>query len=689
MKVRISGLVVAVAIALMPSVPSQASGMRTAPLVGWAELITGTPSAAPSAVAARGDGSIVSAHTYAYSGASYGSLVGQGIGNYDGALLLTTDAEGDVLWAWEVDGAYHDEIVDVVAASDGSVYALVRSALFSESVELGRYDLESNTVPPEQRSSIDVWYPGSGAAIDTILIKFDATGALEWSSVIGWWGDDVPGGLALDSQDNVYVSGAFKGSAPYRIYADMQQEVAYESGGHNVWNAFLAKYDPTGTVVWVSGIRSAGNVQGVDVAVLADDDPIVLANVPGLPTGPLPEENPGIAVARFAREDGSMSWLHRFAAKFPTAVVGTFMSGGEIAAAPDGTFYVAGESGGTVVFGDFEVLTHPASGTDVARDVYVARLTGQGIPIGATVVGSQGWDGPRSLEVLPSGQPVVSGFFEGFLDLPGGGSLVGEYGRDGFVVWLASDLSSAVGFAMGGVQDDETTGAVPLSDGGTAVIATFVDEISIGDLVLSHDAPSVLTSGVLAHVDTPDLPLSPRFRDVPFDHPFYDEIEWLAVQGYVQGFDDATFRPVAAITRQSMAAVLWRQAGSPPPPTDAASFSDVPPTNPFAPAIAWLTGNGLANGYPDGTYRPSAPISRQTLAAFLWRSAGEPSPDESAPSFSDVPPGHLFEDAIRWLAQHEVVTGYPDGSFQPGYVVSRQTLAAFLQRWDTCCASVP
>ncbi|OWY62868.1 hypothetical protein B7486_56120, partial [cyanobacterium TDX16] len=85
-----------------------------------------------------------------------------------------------------------------------------------------------------------------------------------------------------------------------------------------------------------------------------------------------------------------------------------------------------------------------------------------------------------------------------------------------------------------------------------------------------------------------------------------------------------TFRPADPVSRQAMAAFLHRMAGSPliallDPPT----FDDVPFDHPFFHAIEWLAGQGVAEGYPDGGFHPSASVSRQAMAAFLQRTAQE------------------------------------------------------------------
>jgi hypothetical protein len=107
---------------------------------------------------------------------------------------------------------------------------------------------------------------------------------------------------------------------------------------------------------------------------------------------------------------------------------------------------------------------------------------------------------------------------------------------------------------------------------------------------------------------------------VPPSHPFYEEVAWAAHEGVVGGYADNTFRPGSPVTRQAMAAFLYGAldgASDPAPPNP--GFSDVGPGHPFFLQIAWLVDAGIAEGYGNGTFKPSASITRQAMAAFLFR----------------------------------------------------------------------
>ncbi len=126
-----------------------------------------------------------------------------------------------------------------------------------------------------------------------------------------------------------------------------------------------------------------------------------------------------------------------------------------------------------------------------------------------------------------------------------------------------------------------------------------------------------------------DVPVEPTFTDVPLGHPFFDEIELLAASGISTGWEEDdgtfTFRPSEDVTRQAMAAFLARgldldqDYDVPVEPT----FTDVPFGHPFFDEIELLAASGISTGWEENdgtfTFRPSLPVTRQAMAAFLAR----------------------------------------------------------------------
>ena len=182
------------------------------------------------------------------------------------------------------------------------------------------------------------------------------------------------------------------------------------------------------------------------------------------------------------------------------------------------------------------------------------------------------------------------------------------------------------------------------------------------------------------------------FPDVGATHPFCSDIEWMASNTITGGFADGTFRPTTAVSRQAMASFLHAYQGRPPVTPAEPFFADVPATHRFFEPIQWMAQTGLSTGSPNPAggkplFNPTTTVSRQAMAAFLWRDAGEPTAALTEPFFADIAADHPFYDAIQWMADSGLSLGVPgptgtEPAFQPGTPVSRQTMAAFLHRYD-------
>lgn len=175
------------------------------------------------------------------------------------------------------------------------------------------------------------------------------------------------------------------------------------------------------------------------------------------------------------------------------------------------------------------------------------------------------------------------------------------------------------------------------------------------------------------------------FTDITRQNRFVREVFWLAAADITRGFADGSFRPADPIARDAMAAYLYRFPTMDARPTAVPAtrpFTDVPTGHQFAREIAWLRDAGITTGFADGRFRGEAPVTREAMAAFLFRFSGVDetyeAPAESP--FSDVSVEDTFYREIAWLAETGITTGHPDGTFQPGASVSREAMAAFLYR---------
>jgi hypothetical protein len=117
------------------------------------------------------------------------------------------------------------------------------------------------------------------------------------------------------------------------------------------------------------------------------------------------------------------------------------------------------------------------------------------------------------------------------------------------------------------------------------------------------------------------------FSDVPNNSQFCRPIRDLASDGIVNGFSDGKFHPAASITRQAISAFFYRANAVwnlDAPAGDALCthpipFNDVSTTNPFCGDIEWMQQQGVADGFSDGGFHPTAFSSRQATAAFIVR----------------------------------------------------------------------
>ena len=122
-------------------------------------------------------------------------------------------------------------------------------------------------------------------------------------------------------------------------------------------------------------------------------------------------------------------------------------------------------------------------------------------------------------------------------------------------------------------------------------------------------------------------------------------------------------------------------SGTPAPAEPVKSpFTDVSADSPYAGAIRWAAERGIAAGKTAATFDPSGACTWGQAVTFLWRAAGKPEVSSGA-AFSDVAADAYCAQAVRWAASLGIVTGYADGGFRPNATVTREQMAAILFRF--------
>ena len=147
------------------------------------------------------------------------------------------------------------------------------------------------------------------------------------------------------------------------------------------------------------------------------------------------------------------------------------------------------------------------------------------------------------------------------------------------------------------------------------------------------------------------------------------------------GQSDGTYTftmPAGGVTVKAVFAPV--QAEEPQPEPEALPFADVPEDAWYADAVAYVYEQGLMTGTGDTTFAPDVTTSRSMIAAILWRQAGSPAADDAV-DFSDVAQGQWYSEAVRWAASEGIVGGYGDGAFGTDDPITREQFAVMLYRF--------
>ena len=108
-------------------------------------------------------------------------------------------------------------------------------------------------------------------------------------------------------------------------------------------------------------------------------------------------------------------------------------------------------------------------------------------------------------------------------------------------------------------------------------------------------------------------------------------------------------------------------------------FNDVQSGSWYHYYVDYVVENGLMNGTSASTFAPEGSMTRGMLVTVLWRYAGMPK--EGSNTFSDVPNGTWYTDAVAWAAHNNVVSGTGNGKFAPNDNITREQLAVILYRY--------
>ena len=116
--------------------------------------------------------------------------------------------------------------------------------------------------------------------------------------------------------------------------------------------------------------------------------------------------------------------------------------------------------------------------------------------------------------------------------------------------------------------------------------------------------------------------------------------------------------------------------------SNSVAFNDVSSSDWFYDEVVYVCTNGIMNGTSDTTFAPNSTLTRGMVVTMLYRIEREPATSNSG-TFSDVPTGQWYSEAVEWAAKHNIVNGVGNGKFAPNTAITREQLATILYRYTT------
>ena len=200
--------------------------------------------------------------------------------------------------------------------------------------------------------------------------------------------------------------------------------------------------------------------------------------------------------------------------------------------------------------------------------------------------------------------------------------------------------------------------------------------------------PPPITPGTPSAPVTPARPAAPvglPFADVSGSDWFYNDVRYVYEKGIMDGTGADRFSPNAPLTRAMIVTILYRMAGS-PSVSGSSDFTDVAAGKWFAKAVAWAAANGIVNGYGSGLFGPNDPVTREQLAAILYRYAvyggmTAVTLEENLGSFADTAQLSAYAiQAMNWAVGQGLING-SGSNLVPKAQATRAQVAAIIHRY--------
>lgn len=199
-----------------------------------------------------------------------------------------------------------------------------------------------------------------------------------------------------------------------------------------------------------------------------------------------------------------------------------------------------------------------------------------------------------------------------------------------------------------------------------------------GKYVFTMPASAVTVTGSFK-AETP-APVALPFTDVKIGNWFYDAVKYAYAQGLMTGTSATTFAPNGTMNRAMIVTVLYRLEKS-PAVTGASKFTDVPAGQWYSDAVAWAAANKIVNGYDETTFGPMNAVTREQMAAILFRyeqvkGLENVTLEENLNRFPDQNKISAYAiPALQWAVGQKIINGNADGTLDPTGTATRAQVA--------------
>lgn len=174
------------------------------------------------------------------------------------------------------------------------------------------------------------------------------------------------------------------------------------------------------------------------------------------------------------------------------------------------------------------------------------------------------------------------------------------------------------------------------------------------------------------------------FKDVNKNDWYYDAVQYVYDNHMMSGADSTSFAPNNTTTRGMLVTILHRLEGT--PSASGTGFKDVADGQWFADAVVWASANGIVSGYDQGMFKPDAAVTREQLAAILYRYSQYKgyncSISGNISGFKDVAQVSSYAmDSMRWAMGNGLISGVGNNELSPKGNATRAQVAAILMRY--------